>query len=135
MVRFQNVTKECCDNISKVRNNDVLLVRFYDVSKLPLVKHAATFWWCFTQERCKDVSKLPNHNISSKFQMKHPMKLWWHVCTTVSNLFCHDSPISMSLQRLQVMLPWLQLVGFILLSNHSLHQSSIIKWNTKVFYY
>ena len=63
--------------VSNERLNDTSVVHHQDISVVYL--HDAA------QERCSDVSKVSNHNVSSKSQMKHPVKLPWQVSTTFLN--------------------------------------------------
>ena len=98
VVCLQGLIEEHCDNVSRVRNNDVplvqispqslklvsnetpndvLVVRCQDISVVRLHDVA--------QELCSDVSKVSNYNVLSKSQMKYPMKSRWQVSTTSLN--------------------------------------------------
>ena len=59
--RLKLVSQETPNDVSVVRLQGGSVVRLQDVA----------------QERCSNVSKVPNHNVSSKSQMKHPMKSRW----------------------------------------------------------
>ena len=67
--RLKLVSNETPNDASMVRHQDVSVVQLHDAA----------------QERCSDVSKVPNHNVSSKSRMKHSVKLTWHVSTTSLN--------------------------------------------------
>ena len=100
--RLHSVIKEHRDNVSKVPNNhvpwvrpqrfrlvsnetpsDVMLVRRQDVSGVHL--------WDDAQERFNNISNVPNHYVSSKSQLKHPVKLRWYVSTTSLNYLPNQS--------------------------------------------
>ena len=67
--RLKLVSNETPNDASMVRHQDVSVVHLHDAAKY----------------RCSDVSKVPNHNVPSKSQMKHLVKLPWHVYTTSLN--------------------------------------------------
>ena len=80
-----------------VRRRDVSVVRLHD----------------FTQERCSDISKVPNHNASSKSQIETPSEDGVVGLHHVSELRCRDPLLVRLDDVLKLRCHDIQLVGFI----------------------
>ena len=69
VVFLHDILLECCNNVTRGRNNDVTLVRLHDVSNKSQTKHPKTSQWY----------------VSCNSQMKHPITSLWLVSTTSRN--------------------------------------------------
>ena len=80
-----------------VRRQDVSVVLLHDV----------------TQECCSDVSKIPNHNLSSKSQIETPSEVAVVGLHHLSELRCHDPLLVRLYDTFKLRCHDIQLVGFI----------------------
>ena len=69
----------CLKLVSNETPNYVLVVPRQDV--------LVVFLHNFAKERCSDISKVRNHNVSTKTQMKHPVKSQRQVSTLLVRLY------------------------------------------------